>query len=260
MFNFVWNSLDFSHKYDANPTTASDVEFEKHYHNFYEVFLFVNGNVTYTVEQEKRTLEKGEVLIIKPGKFHNVEFGKTAPYERYVLKLPMAFIPPFLESKLANHGAFFKPQKQVTKLFNRLDELYNIYEGDELYFLYYGVAMEIIIQLCHFDAELNDADNTAQNKIVPILQYIDNNTTRHVTLEELSENFHYSTSRISHEFYEYMKTPIMKYIRTKRMLAAHKLILQGMKPTKVAEDMGFADYSTFYRSYLSVIGTPPSKV
>lgn len=41
-------------------------------------------------------------------------------------------------------------------------------------------------------------------------------------------------------------------------MAAHQHITKGMKPTKVAEMYGYSDYSTFYRTYLSVMGFPPS--
>ncbi len=257
MFKFQWNTLDFAHKFDQVPQVISDKEFEKHYHNFYEIFFFVSGTATYTVENEKRSMQTGDALIIKPGKFHNVEFCDDSPYERYVLKLPISFVPPFLEQRLKNHSAFFPHRQQAAELFSRLDMMYEIYSGDELYYMFGCIATEIIIYLCHFD-DTTVAENEANRKIVPILQYINNNITKPIKLEDLSEQFHYSQSYISHEFFEYMKTPIMKYIRTKRMLAAQRLVLQGVKPTKVAESLGFSDYSTFYRSYVAVIGQPPS--
>ena len=42
-------------------------------------------------------------------------------------------------------------------------------------------------------------------------------------------------------------------IKTKKIIAAHQYILQGMNKTKVAEMFGFDEYSTFYRAYLKIM-------
>jgi methylphosphotriester-DNA--protein-cysteine methyltransferase len=55
-----------------------------------------------------------------------------------------------------------------------------------------------------------------------------------------------------------MKAPIIQYVRTKKILAAHKMIEGGSKPYQVAKELGFDDYSTFYRCYVSIIGSAPA--
>ena len=55
-----------------------------------------------------------------------------------------------------------------------------------------------------------------------------------------------------------MKAPIIQYVRTKKILAAHQMIENGAKPYQVAKKYGFDDYSTFYRSYVSIIGAAPA--
>ena len=41
-------------------------------------------------------------------------------------------------------------------------------------------------------------------------------------------------------------------------MIAYSLIQKGLKPTQVAENIGFLDYSTFYRTYVKVVGASPS--
>ena len=55
-----------------------------------------------------------------------------------------------------------------------------------------------------------------------------------------------------------MKVPIGQYIRNKKIMIAYSLIQKGLKPTQVAENIGFLDYSTFYRTYVKVVGASPS--
>ena len=56
-----------------------------------------------------------------------------------------------------------------------------------------------------------------------------------------------------------MKVSIISYIRGKKVMAAHALIQNGMKPNEAATAMGFTEYSTFYRDYRQLLGGSPSK-
>ncbi len=82
-----------------------------------------------------------------------------------------------------------------------------------------------------------------------IIRYVNKNINEQITLKSLAERFHYSTSHVNIEFKRKMKVPIMQYIRSKKILAAHQMILDGAKKSDAAEKLGFETYSTFYRAY-----------
>ena len=256
MFNFVCRDIDFAHKLDSLPVEAPD--FAKHYHDFCELFFFISGSTTYTVEEENHDLSPGDALLIQPGEHHFVTFRDRSPYERYVLKFPEEMLPEHIRDKVADRSAFFLGARAVQPIIERLDTYCEEYSGEDLYVLCKNLVAEIVIALCR---ALPDAKPlVADNKITPILQYINQNLCLPLTIHDLCEKFFFSQSYICKEFRAYMKIPIMKYIRTKKIMAAHKKIMQGEKPTKIAEMYGYADYSTFYRSYLSVMGFPPSNL
>ncbi len=259
MFKFVWRGMDLSHKYDEVPVASADKEFNKHFHNFYEIFYFISGTAMYTVENEKRLLQPYDGLIIRPGEFHNVEFLDQTPYERYVFKLPVGFVMPYVADKLNSRSAFFPNQRDALELFQKIDKAYEIYTGNDMYYYSGCVAVEAMINFCGNREKSADDYNLANSKVVPILQYINDNIELPLTLTQIAEQFHYSPDYLSREFYRYMKTPIMKYVRTKRVLAANRLLLSGFKPTQIPELLGYSDYSTFYRSYVSIMGKPPSE-
>ena len=64
-----------------------------HYHEFYEIFLFVSGNVDYVVHDKMFRLKPGDLLVIPPAVMHHPIFRDfDIPYERFVLWLsPLAF-------------------------------------------------------------------------------------------------------------------------------------------------------------------------
>ena len=80
--------FEIDHYKDASyPPVAS------HYHEFYEIFLFVSGNADYVVHDKMFRLKPGDLLIIPPAIMHHPIFRDfEIPYERYVLWLsPPAF-------------------------------------------------------------------------------------------------------------------------------------------------------------------------
>ncbi len=259
MFKFTWKEMDLSHKYDEVPSVSSDKEFTKHYHNFYEIFYFISGTAMYTVENEKRPLNPGDALIIKPYEFHNVEFLDTSPYERYVLKLPVGFMPQYLTDKLKERSSFFPRQQGALDIFKRLDRAAEMFTENDMFYYGGSLATQAAIYFCATGAQAEESTNLANTEIVQILDYINDNIEQAMTLSDIADAFHYSFDYLSRKFYQYMKTSIMKYVRTKRILVAHKMLLMGIKPTQVAEAMNFSDYSTFYRSYVSVMGKSPSE-
>lgn len=254
MFNYAEKDLEYAHKLDAVPAAGPD--YEEHYHDFYELFFFVSGSAVYTVETEHHALAPGDALLIQPGKHHYVTFNDASPYERYVLKFPEYLLPDYLKEKFDKRSAFFLNAQKVEPLFRKLDDLYATYESNDLYVLCSHVAVEIVIDLNRLFPDTKPL--VADNKITPILQYINDNLNRQLTIGHLCEKFYFSQSYICKEFRAYMKIPIMKYIRTKKIVAAHKLIMQGTPPLRAAEKYGYNDYSTFYRAYISVMGYPPA--
>jgi AraC-like DNA-binding protein len=256
MFHYVYKNLDFSHKFDEKPVTSS--EYEKHYHDFYEIYYFVKGNVVYTVEEEKQHMQNGDIMFIQPGEHHFVTFlDDKTPYERYVLKFPDNLMPSFLKDFFFKHSAFFSFDESNRLLFEKLDELYGMYNNLELNLLFPCVVTELIIRLSH--SKNGQTRSFTDEVITMILQYINENIRKPLTISDLSEKFHFSQSYLYKKFYMHMKVPIMKYIRSKKIIAAYQLIRNGEKPTKVAEIFGFMEYSTFYRTFLSVMGFPPSQ-
>jgi len=59
-----------------------------HSHDFYEAYLFLDGSVTYYIEEQAYDLCAGNLLVIPPGRMHRpVISNSAAVYERMVLWL-----------------------------------------------------------------------------------------------------------------------------------------------------------------------------
>ena len=253
MFTFIYKDIDFAHKIDeaSNPTE----NYSKHIHPFNEIVLFITGDVVYTVETESRELQPGDIIFIPSGKYHFATVNSDSKYERYVLKFPDTYLPDYIKEKRDLSSCFFGKATQFLDVFKNFDELRKTYSDDELYTTYLCETILLLIKLYHTPTPMQKESDALVNALI---RYINENLENRITLDTLNQEFNFSKSYISNEFKTHMKTPIMHYIRTKKVLAAHKLISNGVKTGQAAAQLGFADYSTFYRSYVKVMGFAPT--
>lgn len=255
MFSYVYKDIDIAHKFDRIPVML--VDYSKHYHDFYEIYYFVRGNAIYTVEDEKMLLQPNNIIFIQPGEHHFVSFTDTSPYERYVIKIHDNLVPEFLKDIFIKRSAFYTNTEDFLPVFQKLDDLYKNYNAIELQYLFSGVVTELLIKLFH--SEFSPKTINTNDIVTAMIQYINKNIRLPLTAQDLCKEFNFSKSYLYSEFHLYMKIPLMKYIRSKKIIAAHQLISRGQKPTSVAESFGYIDYTTFYRSFISVMGFPPSR-
>lgn len=255
MFNFNFKDIDFAHKLDYASSPLD--EYDKHIHVFYELLYFLKGDVDYHVEGETKHLKNGDIILIAPGKIHFAEVNKNVSYERYVLKFPGSIVNDNLKTRLDAAFPFFSMNSYVDQALRNLDHYYDAFNDEDMYQLSICKITEALIYLANI--RQNNLDYTSNDLITNIISYIQIHIKDNLTLHQLSTDLNYSESYISNQFKEIMKCSIIKYIRSKKIILAQQMIKEGKKAIDVAEELSFNDYSTFYRTYLKIIGTSPNE-
>ena len=97
-------------------------------------------------------------------------------------------------------------------------------------------------------------------KINEIILYINRNLTSKLTLDTLSGRFYMSRYYISHLFTEKTGITLKEYITKKRIMLAKEKLLEKKPLGQVAREVGFSDYSSFYRAFKKTLGYPPSAI
>lgn len=258
MFNFVYKNIDFAHKID--PASQPKENYSRHLHYFNEIIFFVKGDVKYTVENKTKNLEEGDIVLIPSLNYHFATVNSKTEYERYILKFPSEFLPSHLIDKMKSGGGepFFTAQKKYSTIFSQLETYYyGNFSDDDLYALFLCELVKMLILLYK---EPTYSPTQPRSFISELIDYIDENIKQPLTLDILSDRFNFSKNYIGSEFRKYMKISIMHYIRAKKIIGAHQLIISGEKKYVAAEIYGFEDYSTFYRSYVKIMGFKPNEI
>ena len=60
---------------------------EYHEHEFYEIFFFLSGDVSYIIEGSTYQLRPGDILLTSNEDIHKPEVRAGKPYERYVIRI-----------------------------------------------------------------------------------------------------------------------------------------------------------------------------
>lgn len=247
---------------------------ELHHHDFYEIYLLVSGEVTYTVNSRICRVLPGDMLFIAPGVLHQVYIRSDhSAYERYVLWVSPNMIRALssgssdLLNALAPDGS--NPVNQLRlqpgdrlRMLQLLEQLLSESGSDQ-----YGADLQcrslltqLLVQINRLAEQSGDyyeAYSSSSKLISQIIEYINRNYTDALTLDHLAEQFYVSKYHLSHEFQRQVGTSIHRYIQKKRLQVARELLLQGEKPTNVYALCGFGDYAVFFRTFKAEYGCSP---
>lgn len=265
----VYQGVDNAYK-GFRSTTAGHFVCEFHCHDNWEIYLYLDGNVTYYVEDKVYDMVLGDVIVIPPGKMHQsvVQYSEGTKYERIVLNLNPNYI-----NKLTDADPELKSRyKQYAHQYNFLLN----YSGNEFIFIK-NLAMEILQKKqedayklamlnafiysigSKFDKLPSNLNPYEDNLISSVIQYINLHYTEPLSLDKICEEFFVSKFYLNRRFKEYTKLTIYDYILSKRIALARRLIRSGMTANETAEKCGFGDYSTFYRAFISKAKMTPKE-
>lgn len=245
-----------------------------HHHDFYELFLFLSGNVSYIIEGKSYLLESGDIVLINSRELHQpIMHNSSIPYERIVLWLNKAFIKS-LSSENVDLSMCFESSEKKNVLRSDFEVHQNVktilckllslekYEGLGRNLLYNAYIVELLVFLntILFAGNIKlDVEIKNSNLIDNVIQYINEHIEDDINIDELSNKFFISKFHMLREFKKYSGTTIYKFIIQKRLIIAKELILQGIPITDVYMQCGFGDYCNFFRAFKNEYGVTPKQ-
>lgn len=252
------DGLYIRHAIDEAPDNKG-VDF--HIHDRCEVFYFVSGNAQYLVEGSVYPLERGSLLVMRPGEAHCIRLLSAERYERYAVNFPLSlfdsFDPerrlmrPYTDRPLGRQNLYYLPDLE-----NTLHGL-AYFDGDG-----YGRTLLFTTELAGLMeklGQLTDPRPSSEPTLSEyIVRYVNDMLCKEITVERLAEHFFLSTSQFSRLFKEATGASPWAYITAKRLVRARELLQGGTGAKKAAEECGFGDYSVFYKAYVKRFGEKPS--
>ena len=232
--------------------------FGKEFHQFHEIFLFIDGDASFTTEQKTVTLKPYTLITIPENTFHSFHVnGDEANYERYVFNFYSTKEIEQLIAKNMTRVSIIEslPDIIIKDLFMLDDNKYSDYEKK---LLTPAKLLSVLVELGHLIP--SEENISSFNEITAkCLNYINQNLYSPLTVADLSKKLNYSRSSIALAFKTDLDISPYKYIIEKKLIYAHQDISSGLSPTEASQKYGFLDYSCFYRHYKKIFGFSPSE-
>ncbi|MDD6491139.1 MAG: AraC family transcriptional regulator [Firmicutes bacterium] len=249
-------------------------EYVYHYHDFHKLIWFISGDVEYHIEGKSYQLEPHDILLVNKGEIHKPFVNFDTTYERYVFYISDDFLDEHSESgsnlslcfemaKKEQGNVIRLPAAQSRMLFETVKllettENTNLYAGEMYSRILFLKLMIELNRSCINNPEVFHKMARYDKKVVEMIHYINENLSRDLTIETLSNQFYLSKYHMMRKFKEETGYSMHQYILEKRILAARNLILGGTPATTASVECGFKDYSTFSRAYKKLLGQLPS--
>ena len=243
---------------------------EFHAHDFLELYYFLDGSVTYYIEDQVYDLCPGDLLIIPAGKMHRpVIANEHAAYERMVLWIT----PQYLQSidspagdlqknlqKVGEHGYCVPFRGDETVFVTALLKKLLYMQTNDTDPKFCAGAVELYLWTIFRSYGVIDTTHRNETQVIPqVIRYITEHFSEPLTLEDIAAEFFVSKSYLNRHFKAYTNSTVYAYIMALRLTHARRMLREGIPAVEAGRECGFSDYSTFYKAFKTQTGLSPQQ-
>ena len=243
-----------------------------HFHDNYELFLFLNGEAQAFVEQSRYMLRRGSLLTFNPNEIHKASNLGTAPYERITVHFnpKLIYALPLQNSNLLacfqNHmpgvgNAALLCGEKLTEFCTLAEKLIALLSTE-----CYGKDALTLAYLAQLLVMANEAFLASTPAPLPMsgfvaaaMAHIDANLAAPLSLAGIARYLNVDSYYLSHQFKTQTGGSLYHYILMKKISLAKTLLAEGNTVTQVCEQAGFQDYNNFIRTFKKYDGLAPGQ-
>lgn len=238
-----------------------------HFHDFYEIYYYLGNSMNYFIDSKSHSVLNKEVILIEPYLIHRTLYEPEQKRDRLLI-----LFRPAVLNKIGNRDirqtveAMFKHRKltitshEKQKMFEDLIFTIAATKGDSFDPLHQMLLKHELISLLLLMAGFSDEERIYDNEpqelsqpeqlVQKVILFINNNYSRNINLDEIANELFVSKFYLSRVFNEVMDTSITKYINTKRLSEAERLIrYSDLTITQICKEVGFSSNSYFIQLF-----------
>lgn len=214
-----------------------------HSHTHHQVLLPTRGYIDLTLDGEAASVSYGDCVVILSGCYH--EFRAREDFRFLVIdvdELPLALLQlehPILSLDRATHQYVNFIEQQLE---HEID--------DEMEATMLRLLFELLGRQC-FSSSMDE-------RIKKVVQYIHQDIAKPHSIETLSQVACLSPTQFKYLFSQDMSLSPLKYLAKLRMEKARTLLTNTDMPiSRISEEVGFSNPSSFTRSFTGYFGSTP---
>ena len=240
-----------------------------HFHDHYEFLLPLTSPGNIFVNDQVYPLERGTLYLIGENTLHRtMATGSHARYNLHIsrkalgeLSTPQTDFIQLTRDTFRRTHLNSEQMTEIIELFLAVERNKNdgSFGGD----IYQTIALLKLLMKISPLLNASTAGESIRNKdflrVVPILDYIRDNLSESLTLDQIAGKFFISKHYLCRIFKSATGFSVMEYIIYSRILRARQLLQEGISVQQAGELSGFSDNSHFIRTFGHLTGTSPGK-
>ncbi|OAA92602.1 AraC family transcriptional regulator [Clostridium coskatii] len=248
--------------------------FEENWHEHLQFFYFIQGSALIRCNYKSIHVKAGDFIIVNSNELHYCE-SLCDNLIYYIIRVDLSFL--FSSQMDSCQTKFMVPLAKNLILFKNLvrndkeilscaDKIIEEYFSKrlgyelavkayiyELIVLLFRKYVEKILTAKQFNCRVNNL-----NRLKNVFLYINENFTKKITLDEISEMAHISKEHFCRTFKQITGRSLTNYINNLRIQKADLLLQKtDLNITEIALNCGFSDVNYFSRIYKKVKNVSP---
>ena len=249
----------------------------RHFHETYELYVLLEGERYYFIDQETYLVKAGDVVLIRPNQIHRTSTAGEPAHDRILLQIEEACLLPLLEEcRIHTLGELFRSgasvirvcaedQKLVKRLLEEMEgELSVRREYGEMILRLLLIQLLILLSRCQQKEEWYQEPEPVRTwkhkKVHEVARYLMKNPETPESLPQLAARFCISKSYLSRIFREVTSFTVNEYKNISRIKKSQELLLcTDCSVTEIAGILGYDTVTYYERVFKRYTGTTPLK-
>lgn len=234
--------------------------FPPHMHDDIEIYMLIEGDASFMVEDNVYKLTAGDIVISRPNEIHNciINTDSVHLHNCFWINASCEFLFGGILSNKDGCANLISPSKEDKELiFSICDKLREASDKQQSLRQFY-LVLELI------DVIKGNVKNTTKRQSIPeILTNILSDINKHFTeinsMKYFTDKYRISQSTLNRLFKNHLNTSPKTYLETKRLAYSRILLGEGKTVFEACMLSGFPDYSNYIRLFKKHTGVTPKQ-
>lgn len=233
--------------------------FPYHLHDQLELYVLLEGDVSFVVESSLYKLSPGDAIIAKPNEMHNCILNTSSVHRHLCLWFDTQsefLFQHFLSHSFGKDNLIVPSDEAKGELFHLCEQLRATPEEDTHRQFYLTLhLLDIFRRFLTSEPQAQQMPEVLKS----ILLDIEESFATIGSGKYFTSKYYISQSTLNRLFRTYLHTTPRRYIEVKRLAHSCVLLKKGSSVQEACMESGFSDYSNYIRLFKRCFHVTPSK-
>ena len=234
--------------------------FPFHLHDQLELYILLEGDVSFAVESSLYKLSAGDAIVTRPNEMHNCVLNRQSVHKHLCFWFDPSstfLFEAFLTHSFGKNNLICLDEKGKETLPSLIASLREASEQGDAHAQYYRT-----LELLHLYRRCTKKEAVGED-LPPLLRQIladmDENFSTLRNMRYFTDKYYISASTLGRLFRTHLHTSPQRYMETKRLAYSRLLLREGKTVQDACMSAGFTDYSNYIRTFKRRFGITPGQ-